>query len=88
MAYGTLDEQGRYRLSTYGQGDGAVLGDYRVVVESREATADGAWPKRMTELEQSRSTGQVADSPALCQPWDFRSDCPRGGGEAMRSISS
>ena len=36
VAYGNLDEQGRYRLSTYGQGDGAILGDFCVVVESRE----------------------------------------------------
>jgi hypothetical protein len=40
VAYGTLDEQGRYRLSTYSDGDGAILGDYRVAVESRDELPD------------------------------------------------
>ena len=40
VAYGTLDAQGRYRLSTYGKGDGAILGDHRVAVESREELSD------------------------------------------------
>jgi hypothetical protein len=35
VAYGIIDERGRYRLGTYGQGDGAVLGDYQVTVTSR-----------------------------------------------------
>lgn len=34
VAYGTLDDEGRYRLSTYEQNDGAILGDYRIVVEA------------------------------------------------------
>jgi hypothetical protein len=43
VAYGTLDGQGRYRLGTYGQADGAILGDYQVTVESRdEISADAA----------------------------------------------
>jgi hypothetical protein len=47
VAQGILDEQGRYRLGTYAQDDGAVLGDYQVVVESRE-DADVDVARRMT----------------------------------------
>lgn len=36
VAYGSLDSQGRYCLSTYGDRDGAILGTYAVTVESRE----------------------------------------------------
>lgn len=39
VAYGTLDAEGRYRLGTYAQSDGAVLGNYHVTVEVREASA-------------------------------------------------
>lgn len=35
-AYGTLDEQGRYRLTTYREGDGAVLGTHQVMIVARE----------------------------------------------------
>lgn len=42
VAYGTLDSQGRYRLGTYREGDGAIVGDHRVAVECPEqATTDG-----------------------------------------------
>lgn len=50
VAYGALDAQGGYRLSTYGQGDGAILGDFRVVVESREELPpDAGVAKQMTK---------------------------------------
>jgi hypothetical protein len=42
VAFGTLDGQGRYRLGTYGQADGAILGDYQVSVEARAKTPTGA----------------------------------------------
>ena len=41
VAYGTLDAEGRYCLSTYRQGDGAILGDHRIAVESSEETSPG-----------------------------------------------
>jgi hypothetical protein len=75
VAYGTLDGQGRYRLGTYGQVDGAILGDYQVVVESREEiSADAARqatkynlvrakpliPDRYTDPNKSGLTAHVA----------------------------
>jgi hypothetical protein len=36
---GTLDAEGRYRLSTYAPGDGAVAGDQTVVISSFEPLA-------------------------------------------------
>jgi hypothetical protein len=36
VAVGVLDQQGRYCLGTYGQGDGAIVGDFLVAIESRE----------------------------------------------------
>ena len=55
VAYGTLDEQGRYRLGTYSQGDGAILGDYQVAVESRaEISADAARHATKYDLLQAK----------------------------------
>jgi hypothetical protein len=49
VAYGIVDERGRYRLSTYGQDDGAPLGKYRVTIESRkESSPEASVAKRMT----------------------------------------
>ena len=42
VAHGVLDEQGRYCLGTYVPDDGALLGDYQVVVESRAEPPDVA----------------------------------------------
>jgi hypothetical protein len=76
VAYGTLNEQGSYRLGTYGQDDGAVLGDYQVVVESRaEIPADVAQhatkhdlarakpmiPERYADPSKSGLTAHVAE---------------------------
>ena len=56
VAYGTLDEQGRYRLGTYSQEDGAILGDYQVAVESRaEASAGAAQHATKFDLMQAKS---------------------------------
>ncbi len=35
-AYGKLDAQGQYRLTTYREGDGAILGQHRVAIVARE----------------------------------------------------
>lgn len=35
-ATGLIDADGRYTLGTFTRGDGALLGDHRVVIESRE----------------------------------------------------
>jgi len=47
VAYSTLDENGRYSLTTYGNGDGAILGSHRVTIVSREEVTPGMG-KRMT----------------------------------------
>ena len=41
VAYGILDAQGHYRLGTYRQGDGAILGDHRIAVEFHGQVPDG-----------------------------------------------
>jgi hypothetical protein len=41
-AYGRLDEQGRYCLTTYRDGDGAILGEHRVAIASREEVSPDA----------------------------------------------
>ena len=69
-AYGTLDEQGRYRLSTYAQADGAVPGDYRVVVESREElTPDAEMTKQMVNgrVQSKGKTRRSADAEPAVQ---------------------
>ncbi|MDB5392098.1 MAG: hypothetical protein JWM11_7744 [Planctomycetaceae bacterium] len=48
---GEIDDTGHYVLSTYGQGDGAIAGGFRVVItqatsEEPEATPDGVAPKQ------------------------------------------
>jgi hypothetical protein len=54
VAFGPLDAQGRYRLSTYGDGDGAILGNYAVTIESRVE----APPEGKKETADGRPAGQ------------------------------
>jgi hypothetical protein len=60
VAYGTLDGQGRYRLGTYGQEDGAILGDYQVTVESRAEASAGA-AKQATKFDFMQAKSLVPD---------------------------
>lgn len=41
-AAGITDESGRYQLSTYARNDGAIPGDYKVVIVKYEATPSGS----------------------------------------------
>ena len=54
-------QQGRYRLSTYGQGDGAILGDHRVMVESREELP-------LEEARRASMLGRAAQQPKSLIP--------------------
>jgi hypothetical protein len=65
-AQGTLDEQGRYCLSTYAQDDGAVLGDYQVVVESREAP-----PEDVTAARRMTNRGMAVLQPKSLIPMRY-----------------
>ena len=38
-AFGNLDSRGRYTLSTYGKGDGAIVGTHRVAIVARRQAA-------------------------------------------------
>lgn len=39
VAYGTLDAHGHYRLGTYREGDGALVGEHRVAIQCSAPTA-------------------------------------------------
>jgi hypothetical protein len=69
VAYGIIDEQGCYRLGTYGQTDGAILGDFQVVVACRPAErshnprmqrAASQIPARYADPVESGLTAHVA----------------------------
>ena len=69
MAYGTLDEQGRYRLGTYGRDDGDILGDYRVAVESREEMPRGAGKQRRYSMVPAQQPKSLV--PTVCRPGEI-----------------
>ena len=60
VAYGTLDGQGRYRLGTYSQGDGAILGDYQVTAESRKEISPDA-TQHATKYDLLRAKSLIPD---------------------------
>jgi hypothetical protein len=48
-ATGTIDAEGRYRLTTFKSGDGALLGRHRVTVEAVRVTPVADAPKTLEE---------------------------------------
>ena len=58
-ARATIDENGNYTLSTYGKGDGAILGEHRVVF-SKPALEDAKEELEAAEQEGD-DPGDVAD---------------------------
>jgi hypothetical protein len=68
VANGIIDEQGYYHLGTYGEKDGALLGDFQVVVECRVEAPRGPMkqpgkaviPERYAAPASSGLTAHVA----------------------------
>lgn len=56
MPAGMTDASGKFRLSTDGDGDGAVVGDYKVVFEWMSANDLGAYDKFGGKFAQPKST--------------------------------
>ena len=42
-AYSAIDEQGRFALTTYDDGDGVVRGKHLVTVNAKQSIGDGKW---------------------------------------------
>lgn len=57
-AFGLLDSQGRYTLSTYGNGDGAIVGTHRVGIVARQPTTGPV-------NKEAVAAGLVPDVPSL-----------------------
>jgi len=68
-AYGNIDPDGRYTLSTYSPGDGAVLGKHAVMITALEqlTPAEAANPNRMPKMlipakyNDTKTSGLTAD---------------------------
>jgi len=60
-AYGTVDGSGRYRLTTYNEGDGAIPGKYQVVVRSEEEVTEDVATTKGKRLPKSLIPTKFAD---------------------------
>lgn len=77
-ARGQVAEDGSFTLSTFGVGDGAPAGDYRVTVELWLSSGKGdegpvsRLPARYGRPEQSGLTATVAAGPTELKPFQLR----------------
>ena len=75
-ALGRLDKEGRFRLSTYESGDGAIVGSHRIAVLTHEITDTGIkWhaPKEYADYAASGLTAKITeptDSLVINLSWD------------------
>ncbi len=60
-ANGTTDSQGHYKLSTFGQGDGAVIGQHAVTVTKRVAISDAPYSPERSEIPEQYSGLTTSD---------------------------
>jgi hypothetical protein len=65
-ATATTDSQGKFRLSTYAEFDGAVAGDYRVTVTKiKDESAPKSEAQLHEEAEQQAKTGKPLPAPVV-----------------------
>ena len=84
MATGQTDEQGRFQLMTFQPGDGAVPGEYAVMISKKEAVVDPRQPEnpypqvrdvlppRYGNATQSRLTVRVQAAQRNDFPFDLQ----------------
>jgi hypothetical protein len=66
-ARGFTDKDGKFRLSTFQSGDGALPGNYKVVIQYSEEVAPAAGLKTPAEIQRGLGTGKPP-APSLTLP--------------------
>jgi hypothetical protein len=61
-ALGQIDNDGRYTLTTFHKGDGAVLGPHRVTIEARTVEGGPPPPKVMSTEEEMKNAATLYPS--------------------------
>jgi hypothetical protein len=73
-ATGTTDSEGHFRLSTFGQADGAVLGQHKVTVTKRVAISDAPYSPERSEIPEqyaNTATSPLQADVTAAGPNDF-----------------
>lgn len=60
-AIGRIQPDGTYELSTFGSGDGALIGEYKVAIEAKRVIGGAAEPKSLKE--ELAQAGAVSSAP-------------------------
>jgi hypothetical protein len=63
-ALGRLDKEGRFRLTTYDSGDGAIVGSHRIAILTHEVTDTGIkWhaPRMYADYATSGLTQEISE---------------------------
>jgi hypothetical protein len=80
--HATADENGEFTVSTYGAGDGAPAGDYKITIswkgedaadltDGGRAEVDEKAPAVFQNARTSRIRVKVKEEPNTLQPWDL-----------------
>jgi hypothetical protein len=68
-AVGTIGRDGRYTLTTFADGDGALLGPHKVTIDARRVTMAAAAPEPKSLEEELAGKGKLLGGPRPVVEW-------------------